>query len=97
MRPSPTLRGVARSIIRGVKANFAPENQQAELERLAELFQDMAMSCEMEADMAPCRHIGNPTARRDADILGGIALWIEDDTPQILLNLPDRTLTAVEA
>jgi len=95
MRPSPTIRGIARSIIRGVQANFNPENQQTELERIVELFQDMAVSCEMIDESAPCHHIGNLTAKRDADILCQLATLIEDDAPQILLDLPNRALTTV--
>lgn len=77
-----TARGVARSIIRGVKANFAPENRQAELERIVEFFQDLAMSLEMTADLPG----GSDVHRKDADALGDMACWIQEDAPGILLE-----------
>lgn len=78
-----TTRGIARSIIRGVKANFAPENQEAELEKIVELFQDLAMSLEMTADLPN----GSDVHRKDADVLGNVASWIENDAQGILTNL----------
>ena len=47
-----TATGIARLIERGVRANFAPENQEAEIGRLAELFADMAMSRATDAELA---------------------------------------------
>jgi len=45
-----TAAGVARLIKRGIRANFAPENQNGEIARFAELFTDMAMSREMDTE-----------------------------------------------
>ncbi len=67
-----TARGLARLIERGIRANFTPENQDAEIRRLAELFEELAMSRAMDAELP------NPSSRQrqasqDADWLGAIA------------------------
>ena len=45
--------GLARLIERGIRANFSPGNRNAELQRLAELFADLAMSRAMDAEGEP--------------------------------------------
>ena len=47
-----TATGIARLIQRGIRANFAPEYQEAEIGRLAELFADMAMSRATDAEVS---------------------------------------------
>jgi selenocysteine lyase/cysteine desulfurase len=47
-----TATGIARVLARGIKANFAPDNQRAEIDRLVEYLQDLAMSRGMHAEMA---------------------------------------------
>ncbi len=42
--------GFANALKAGIAANFAPPNQAAELAKLCELLQDMAMSLEMQAE-----------------------------------------------
>ncbi|NLS96669.1 MAG: hypothetical protein GXX96_31420 [Planctomycetaceae bacterium] len=51
-RRTLTATGIARLIERGIRANFAPENQEAEIDRLAELFADMAMSRATDGELA---------------------------------------------
>ena len=46
-----TASAVADTIRRGVQANFAPENQHAELSKLSELFSDLAMSRQGKAEL----------------------------------------------
>ena len=47
-----TAAGFARLIARGIRANFAPENQDDQLSRMAELFADMAMSRGTDAELS---------------------------------------------
>jgi hypothetical protein len=47
-----TASRIARAIERGIRANFAPETQDTELRRLAELFTDMAMSRRAESELS---------------------------------------------
>ena len=47
-----TASAVAGTIRRGINANFAPENREAELSKLSELFSDLAMSRQGEAELA---------------------------------------------
>ena len=67
-----TAVGFARLIRRGIRANFAPENQDAEIARFAELFADMAMSRGMDSELA---HLEGERrqAERDAFWLDAIA------------------------
>ena len=44
-----TTIAIANALRKGVEANFAPENQAAELERICELLLDMAASLEMNS------------------------------------------------
>lgn len=71
-----TTTGIARILARGIKANFTPENQRAEIERLVEYLQDLAMSRGMHAelmDSTPERQ----RAENDADLLNAIASELE--------------------
>ena len=61
--------GFARMLARGIRANFAPECQDAKIEEFAELFRDMAMSCEMDAE---CSHSTNDSQRAHHD-----AIWLD--------------------
>lgn len=71
-----TASGIARMIERGIRANFAPENQEAEIGRLAELFADMAMSRATDAELAELT--GEATkASEDAHRLDAIACELD--------------------
>ena len=74
-----TTKAIARAISRGIAANFAPENQAAEHERLIDCLGDLAMSRGMDAEMN-----GNRDARavRDADLLSGLACCLEELAPE---------------
>ena len=71
-----TTTGVARVLARGIKANFNPESQQAEIGRLVEYLQDLAMSRGMHAEMAAAWG-ERQRAKTDADILDAIATELE--------------------
>lgn len=47
-----TATGIAHLIQRGIRANFAPESQDTELRRFAELFTDMAMSRATDGELS---------------------------------------------
>ncbi len=47
-----TADGIAHMIERGIRANFAPETQDAELRRFAEIFTDMAMSRATDGELS---------------------------------------------
>ena len=72
-----TARGIARIIQRGIRANFAPECQETELCRLAELFDDMAMSRAMDAEHAVTA-VEHRKAEDDANWLDAIANELND-------------------
>ena len=72
-----TIQGVANAIKAGVKANYEPQNQAAELERLSELFLEMAASVEMH-NVDPAT--GLPSSERQsryAAMLGDLG-WLLD-------------------
>ena len=64
-------------LARGITANYAPENKQAEVERLAELFEDMAMSRNADAEFASCSEADKARAANDAEWLSDIATALE--------------------
>jgi len=67
-----TAHGFARLVERGIRANVAPEHQDAEIRRLSELFADMAMSRGTDAELT---HLDaeRRQAERDAHWLDAIA------------------------
>ena len=67
-----TMTGVARVLARGIKANFNPESQRAETQRLVEYLQDLAMSLGTHAELAAPRGKCQQ-AEDDADLLDAIA------------------------
>ena len=71
-----TTTGVARVLARGIKANFNPESQRAETQRLVEYLQDLAMSRGIHAEMAQAWG-DRQRANNDADILDSIATELE--------------------
>jgi hypothetical protein len=71
-----TATGVARVLARGIKANFNPESQRAETQRLVEYLQDLAMSRGMHAEIASAGG-ERQRADNDADILDAIASELE--------------------
>lgn len=79
MNQTTTTTEVARILARGIKANFNPKNQQAEIERLVEYLQDLAMSRGMHADEIPAWG-ERRRATRDADVLDAIAYELETTT-----------------
>ena len=72
-----TPTGIARVIERGIRATFAPENQNAELSRLAELLGELAMSRGADAEFAE-RDVECRRAESDADWLDAIADSLQD-------------------
>ena len=76
MRKTLTAIGFARVIVRAVRANFAPEAQEAEIERLAQLFDDMAVSRAMDAELTDLV-AEQKQAEIDADILDAVAAELE--------------------
>ena len=71
-----TATGIARVLARGIKANYAPENQQAEIERLVEYLQDLAMSRGMHAELMDSTR-ERQRAENDADLLDAIACELD--------------------
>lgn len=71
-----TATGIARVLARGIKTNFNPESHQAEIGRLVEYLQDLAMSRGMHADEIPSWG-ERQRAENDADILDAIASELE--------------------
>jgi hypothetical protein len=68
--------GVARISMRGIRANFAPDNQKAETEKLVELFHDMAMARDADGETGADR-----LAAGDAIWLDAIASELESFVP----------------
>lgn len=66
-------RGIAGVMVRGILANFAPDNQQAEVERLIEYLQDLAMSRGMEAELPNTSTTSANQAHEDATWFDAIA------------------------
>ena len=80
MRPRTlTARGFARLLERGIRANFIPERQNAELLRLTELISDLAMSRENEAEILPGAN--QRQAHEEAVWLGAVAAELEARLP----------------
>lgn len=77
MEPVDLLR-FAQAISNGVAANFSPPNQKLELEKLSELFQDMAMSLDsvvcLEKDLDRATNL-----RGDVEILSDMACFLDDE------------------
>ena len=71
-----TTTGIARTLARGINANFNPESQRAEIGRLVEYLQDLAMSRGMHADLIEAWG-ERQRAEHDADILDAIASELE--------------------
>ena len=65
MRNTKTPKGVARLLVRGLKAMHTTEQWPEELELLASAIDEMSMVCEMQADN--CNSHGQ--SRQDADWL----------------------------
>ena len=71
-----TTTGIARVLARGIRANYAPENQHSEIERLVEYLQDLAMSRGMHAEWIDGTR-ERQQAENDADLLDAIACELE--------------------
>ena len=80
MHPTKPLtpRGVARVLFRGLRANFAPEHQAAETNRLVDYLQDLAMSRATEAELPGCPPAAARQAEHDADWLDAMAGELEE-------------------
>ena len=79
MRPTKVLtpHGFARVLIRGIRANFAPTHQAAEIDRLVEYLQDLAMSRATDAELPGCPPAAAEQAEHDVHWLETIAGQIE--------------------
>jgi len=71
-----TTTGIARILARGIKANFNPDKQQAEIGRMVEYLQDLAMSRAMDAELTQERG-ERQRAEGDADFLDDLASELE--------------------
>lgn len=69
--------GVAGLLARAVRANFAPEHQQAEVEHLVEYLQDLGVSRANEGELPNSPSMSIAQARRDAAWLDAIAGELE--------------------
>ena len=72
-----TPRGIARLMARGIRANFAPEHQPAEIERLVEYLQDLAMSRGMDSELPNVAAASAKQAAEDAGWLDAMAGELE--------------------
>ena len=70
--------GVARMMLRGIRANFAPGNRAVEVSRLVEYLQDLAMSRGMDAELSRDTAVSACQAQADAEWLDTIAAELED-------------------
>jgi hypothetical protein len=78
MRPrvlTPT--GIARLLTRGIEDTYTPEYQQAEIGRLVEYLQELAVSRARRAELA-----NDPRSEGDADFLDAIACELEATVAQ---------------
>lgn len=73
-----TTTGVANAIKAGIEANFAPTDQEAELERMGELFLDLAASLEMQVECYQLSGTQEAKLARYADFLGGIGFLLDE-------------------
>jgi hypothetical protein len=73
-----TPHGVARLLGRGVRASFAPEHQEAEVERLVEYLQDLAVSRANEAELPGGTSAAAARASSDAEWLETIACGLQE-------------------
>ena len=72
-----TAHGFAGVLARGIQANFAPTHQAAEIDRLVEYLQDLAMSRAMETELPGYPATAAAQAKRDADWLETLAGQLE--------------------
>jgi hypothetical protein len=85
-----TPRGVARMMLRGIRANFAPFNHPAETARLVEYLQDLARSRGMDSELPSTSAASADQAHVDAEWLDTIAAELEDaESPKV--TTVDRT------
>jgi hypothetical protein len=81
-----TPQGFAQLIVRGVRANFAPEYQRIELDKLVNLFNDMAMSRGMKAEL-------KQTAKTEAKLAQSDELWlgaIADELDEVVFQMKKK-------
>ena len=79
-----TTKQIANALRKGVEANFAPENQAAELEKLSEMLLDMAASLEMDSIVDHTGWIGEArtgTVKKMeySNLLGEIGWELDDE------------------
>ena len=72
-----TPRGVARLLVRGIRASVAPPHQQVEVERLVEYLQDLAVSRANEAELPGQTTDATGRAQGDAAWLDTLATELE--------------------
>ena len=76
-----TARGFARLLARGIEASYTPEAKPAEIQRLVEYLQDMAVSRSIYADLPGYGSVDRKQAEQDAEWLDAIACHLEDPQP----------------
>ena len=69
--------GVANLLACGISANFAPDHQKVERERMVEYLQDLAMSRAQEAEFPGTTAVFAARAKQDASWLDQIAGALE--------------------
>jgi len=77
-----TIKGIANAIMAGVKAYYEPQNQAAELERLSELFLEMAASVEMHNIDTKTGLPSSMQQSRYAAMLGDLG-WLLDNAEKL--------------
>lgn len=77
-RKTLTPRGVAGILVRGIRANFAPENWISETDKLVDLLLDLAMARGSDGELASGQRA--KSAKNDAEWLDAIANDLADTT-----------------
>jgi hypothetical protein len=70
--------GFARLLARGIEASYPPEKKTAEIERLVEYLQDLAVSRSMHAELPGYGTAQHKRAAQDAEWLDAIASHLEE-------------------
>jgi hypothetical protein len=80
-RKTMTALGFARLLTRGIEANYTPETKPAEIQRLVEYLQDLAVSRSTDAELPGYGSVDRKQAEQDAEWLDAIACYLEDPQP----------------
>jgi hypothetical protein len=76
-----TAYGFARLLARGIEASYTPEAKPAEVQRLVEYLEDLAISRSIYADLPGGGAAERKRAERDARWLDAIACHLEENQP----------------